>query len=542
MNRKYKKAFCGLIASFVFLGAGEVNSSDIEKQTIVFASNEYTANWNPLSPSSIPAEIASRLVTEQLFQKRCMASRKRSNLHFKHFCAHSSTDVSTAGSLRLVINEEVCGGNSKPLSREDISFTLNEFAAARENLNNIYRLSIDGRERIRIGFPINPPHFLAKNILRFPIIRAFDRDQKIFEPGDFAVRRMSSGDEIDINKATGGDYEITKIGSLKTTLKKRIRNLDDSKGAIQKFEFKYFDRHQDLRDLMNKRNKNPDVVLSFPSDKASTILDSVYRKRSHAAAAHVTYMGYNFNSLDRKQLSIVENTQFRRLISQSLWSIPLVRQIVGVETGRGSRGVWLGASPDANERWPSDAPLNRMLRKRIERFLNRQQLPSNVNMRVLVSPVVVKRQFDVSDRLNIGGYLNRVWAKTRSSKGITFELIDPQGMAGFEKDILNNQFHMVFDSQVFAHKMAYMIFTKPGSQTNNLGTKVFSETEIDDYLSSGAIGMQRYLAKFSEQHPISVLGYFPSRVLLSARVLPKHDCPLGMLPYTFYNLKKWAKR
>ena len=213
MNTIYKTASGGLTMMLVFLSAGAAYSTGPNKRTIVFASNEYTANWNPLSPSSIPAEIVSRLVTERLFEKRCMATRKRSNLHFKHVCAHPSTDVSSVGSMRLTINQEICRGTSRPLNRNDISYTLGEIRAAKENKYNIYKLSVDGRDRIRIGFPINPPQFLAKNILRFPIIRAFDHDQKTHDVGDFSLREMSSGDENKINKATGGDYQITSIGA-----------------------------------------------------------------------------------------------------------------------------------------------------------------------------------------------------------------------------------------------------------------------------------------------------------------------------------------
>ena len=209
MKQKLQKLAISFILIAIALPPGLALSDDPEENKIVFASNEYTTNWNPLSPSSIPAAIVSQLVTEQLFQKRCIAKRKRSNLHFRHLCAHPSTDVSSAGSMRLVLNEEICGRYTKPLTKSDISFTLKEFGAAKENRYNIYGLRIDGRDRIRIGFPPNPPEFLAKNILRFPIIRDYREDKKNFERGDFALKIFSDNDENEINNASGGDYSVT---------------------------------------------------------------------------------------------------------------------------------------------------------------------------------------------------------------------------------------------------------------------------------------------------------------------------------------------
>ena len=293
---------------------------------------------------------------------------------------------------------------------------------------------------------------------------------------------------------------------------------------------------------MSQSDTKPDVVLSFPSDKALMLPDTVYRKRHHAAAAHVTYLGYNFNSRDRMQLSILQSTEFRKLVSQTLWSMPLVKMIVGVGTNKGSRGIWLGASPDVNAPMLQSVPDKNRLRERIKAFLNRQRLSSTVNMRVVVSPIVVKRQFDVADRQNIGAYLNRYWKNTGLSKGVAFELIDPVGMKDFKDDIEENRFHLVLDSKVFAHPMSYMLFTKPGSRNNELGIKVFSTKEVDNYLSGGGSGKQKFLTKFSKTHPISVIGYFSSRVLLSTKINNKNDCPVDAVPYPFYNLKNWVKR
>ena len=148
MNCILQRLGISFILFSIVLNLGTARSADLTKNIIVFASNEYTTNWKPLSPSSIPAAIVSQLVTEQLLEKRCIAKRKLSNLHFRHFCAHPSTDVSSAGSMRLVLNDEMCGIYRQPLTKKDISFTLKEFGAAKENRYNIYGLRIDGRDPV----------------------------------------------------------------------------------------------------------------------------------------------------------------------------------------------------------------------------------------------------------------------------------------------------------------------------------------------------------------------------------------------------------
>ena len=531
----YKKAV-GL--SFLFLVCC---FSGVNAKSLVIAGNEYTGNWNPLAASTIPAKLVGDLIAEKLYRKRCTGPRLYKEYWFEHYCTHSSADVSPGGSLRLVMDKKKCRLGPRPINRKDVAFSLSEINSAKENEHRIYKLKLDGRNRLRIGFPLNPSVFVAKNILQFPIIRSFTRDDKTYTPGDFAVRRITIGDEKYVNAGTAGPFLIGKIDERTVNLLAR----EKSQAKIKNITYIYYDRFLELRTVMRNAKERPDVVLSFPSDKADSISLNRYRPREHSIAAQVTYLGYNFKTDDRLHRSLAKNPDFRKLMTSAVWSIPMVQRTVGiVRRAKNPRGIWLGPSPDPNERRGLGTRTKGAVRKSIQRFLDERRFPKNVNMRVLVSPVVVKRQFDEADRRNISEKLNDLWRQTEKSRGMNFELIDPAGMEGYRKNIKSNNYHMVLDSQMFGssrYGWSYMLFMKPGSTRNFLGIDVFSRSEIDKILSDGAKGKKRFLEKFERTHPISVIGHFPSRVLLSASLGTGKACPKGTFSHPFYNIQNWSK-
>jgi hypothetical protein len=535
-------------AIFVLISslATAVPARSVMAGEIIIATNEFTADWNPLSQSTFPAAVASRLVAESLFVPRCLSQQSKSDTRFQNICAHPSARVSQFGSLRLVIDPKKCSLNGRPLTAKDINFTLDEIKADQNNDFRVNGIAIN-RGRLRVGFPRNPPEYVAKSIYSFPILRKYDGDNNRFQlsdPGSFSRRRIDRGDEELSNIFTGGRYKFGDIDTRSVTLEAREKRSSSDEITADRIRFVYFDRLLDLKEVMGQDEGRPDVVLSYPLDKAAMVSRERYSARQSAELASVTYLGYNFRTKHEKFRALVRDREFRALMTASLWSIPVIRRTIGIgKFGIGSRGVFLGASPDVDVRQAADAPSANNVRREIQKYLSIRRLPSSLTMRVLLSPGVVNRQLDEADRRNIQSELENLWLPVGEFGGVAFEFVDPTGgMRGYKSDIKENEFHMVIDNLVYGRKkMRYIHFLHPDSQSNFLGVDLFSTTEIDQFMAEGAQGRMNFLNAFKRLHPFSVIGHFPSRILISTAVQASKNCPEGSLPVPLSGLHGWFK-
>jgi len=506
-----------------------------QEVTLTVATTEYTADWNPISASTYPAQLVTRLVTESLFEKTCEGGgSSETQPLFANVC--SAASGVEAGALRLRFDPQRCPG----IGVSDVAYTLEQIRGLRRNEYNLYNLALSG-EVLEVGRPRQPDEWVAKTAFCFPLLRR-PGSPAPSEVGRLFETKMTTGTENLYNRVTNGPFKVEKISSDFVNLSRRTgTNATDRR--VDRVSVQYYPLFRTLQDTMDGMNP-PDVVLSWPL--RWEVGSRPYQPRKPEDLGSFTYVGFNFKVSEPASQQLLQLRRFRELFTKSLWATRTVQQQVGgKDGGEVGAGIFLGESFDSGSPAVVDRPEEAQLRVAVRSFLQDEALGQGVRLRVLVAPGL-ESILDRSDRANLEEDLNSLW-QPEGVKGIRFEMLDPVGGPNrFMADRQSGRYPLILDT--FIHRgnhLAYMAFLQPGNELNDLGVsekvvKGFSRAEVGRMMEAGPKGVVEFLGLVEREYPVAVIGEFPTRDLVSNR-LKTPGCGPGAQPMPFAGFETWEK-
>jgi hypothetical protein len=512
----------------------------VQAEILTVAHVEYTSNWNPVSSASRTAQIASDLTHERLFSERCIGSQSSSQQgSFTNWCLQPAARISRQGTVRLLMSSETCHELGRSLTSDDIKFTTDLINSSRNNRFWVNKLRVDGKSRLKIGFPSPIGEWSAKSILTFPIVRKSDDDTAEADAVEsYLGRRISAGDEDLMNQRAGGTFKYEQLRERSTILTVR-RETGETK--TRKIDLKYFPLRTDLYDVLAVKER-PDVALGLPTNRP--VSQDFYNTIHSPDLNSFTYVGLNFGTKDFRVKNLFRDVRFRALLTKSLWGVKPIRNGVDVEQRQmNPKGIFIGQSFDAGDPRVSDSPNIDELKPTISNYLLFAPIKKSVRLTMLLAPDI-ENYFDRTDRRNIESQLNDLWSGNERVQ-IKFKLIDPSGgEASYRAEKLRNRHHMTFETFNYGRSKArYMMFVEPSNALNSHKIDLFSETEIGEFMASNDSGRRSFLNKVSELYPVAVIGHFPRRDLHSTEILkPDLHCPSGAFASPYAEVQQWQRK
>ena len=530
--------------------AGMVQTKDAvaREDALTFATTEYSSDWNPVSTPTYPSVIATDLVSERLIRRTCLGGDAVAAQSFENECLVPAAAVSKRGSVLLRLNP-TCAAGQRPLNKDDVIYTLLETTETPSNRYHQYALKVDGAGRLRISRPSNPPRWLAKEILGFPLLREpTAKMRELFglanQAGSLARHTFISGDESLINDVTGGMFAYENILNHTVRLKLRDKNKSTGNEKISRININVVDRMVDLTEMMRSRVR-PDIVLSVSHHINPS--DSLYTKRFDPNLNSFTYFGFNFATRDLRQRRLFEDAEFRRLFTTSIWTLRSIRRILDFVPGGRPKGTFIGQSPDVASPRPQDSPAvsqRKQIQKKVRDYARRTFGERGIVLKVILAPRVAGVLFDAADLKLLDQELNAIWSLP-NRKGIRFRFTDPTaGPAHFKEARRSGDFHLVFDTFEFgANRLRYIAFTDPESPLNDLGINIFPASKVETWMKGGNKGRLDYFDNVMSQYPYAVVGHFPRRVLISTNFERYNgNCPSGARAPLLHKIWMWERK
>lgn len=508
-----------------------------EANSLGVASTERTADWNPVNPTTYPALLVSRLVSERLYERKCR-SRRGDIEELDYQCQSENEEPMEGGRVRLDLTSKQCGKDRglPALSVDDVRFTLDQINRAPYNEYRHYDISLEQTGLLKLGEGDQGIGLAQLHKFDFPLIRQGpDGDL------DFWRTRMDVGRLADLNAHTGGFYEVEGIAPKSI----RLRARSGAGAGMSTIQFTELALELDKLDVLQRDDQAPDVMLAVPI--AFPHPANRYDPRHSEDLASFTYIGFNFGhpSFRRsqpRQQDLIENPEFREWITRSLWTVDIVRDKFGIgRFDRGSPGIFLGQSFDPLTGSPPDSELANEVAAKVKDFLRKQKLNRPLEMTLLISPEIYKH-FTSAEVDGLVEDLEAIWSPD-GVNGLRIYAKKKDTPALYSEAKAKGDYHLVFDDFVYGRNVRRQAaFVDPAATgaENFLSINVFRSDEIQGWLRDPINGMKRFREQVATRYPVAVLGAFPRRDLFSTRIQrPAVDCGTAqVMPY--FGISQWS--
>lgn len=540
-----KKAIA--VMSFLIWAVGTLATSPapVHGQNVLEAATlDYTKTWNPISYHSYPAHFVTRLVAEHLFLRKCY-SREVGDIVFSDECMKTDGARYHNNALTFKPDNTACPG----LVDEDVEFTIQEqIRHVRHNEYYVNDLRFEAG-KINIGYPSDIPSGLAMDILTFPILRKPDSPDAM----EFYKKSITTGHEDELNQVTMGRYEVSAISQFAVSLGLRENTgRKAAAGGMDEIKLTFFRYPKNLIQRLSDATR-PDVVLGLRSQ--TTAHGDLYDVIDSPDLNSFTYVGFNYKVTDEEIRELFFNPEFRELFSQTLWSVKAVQDNTNLGNPN-SQNLFIGQSFDADHVRKENIPRKNKLKQRVNNFIDDLGMEDIVEIEIMIAPKM-KELFDDSDRESIITELNEFWSPGEA--GVSFTMDESVGGSfKFDKKKKEGNFHMIMDSFHYTrNKLKYMAFIQEENKVlNYLGVDervmpptnirlnnqaVLKNVTVTMCMSEKAQGVTNFGKLIAEHHPVTVIGYFPRKDLISTRIRrPPDPCGADAIPMPFYSLHEWS--